>query len=545
MSTQEIVTQIPPSGAKTPEGRTAALTPSPSTHTAVGARRAFDVTSIRRSIILALIYFLPARAVLVLVPGRQYLDYDIWWHLRTAADILHRHAVPHTESFSAYGMGKPWIAYSWLFELITYGFYRWLGLVGTILLVGLIATAIGVVLHRTIQKRMGGFAGPIALTAVGIIITGQFLHVRPWLFTILFFLFEVDILFGALVDEPEVQSPNRLWILPPLFVLWANIHIQFVYGLAVLGVAAVVQDLTLASGPEGPRIIAARNKNRHVLWLVTAASFLATFLNPYTWRIYAPVFQIAGDRVTYNLVNELGPPSFRSPLDYFLVILIMAAAFVLARARFRGALFAGVLLLGTTVVSLHSGRDKWVALVVALLILASAFKGSGAKTVPITRWQRVAAITLAGLAIFANAKGLGVSNDRLEAGVAQTFPVKAADFVAQHKLGGPLLNYFDFGGYLIWKLPNLPVSMDGRTNVYGGELVKRNIDLWEGRSGWRDNPDLKAANLVIGSANLPLSYDLKFDPAFQLVYEDSTAVVFTRKTPLTASATLAPATPRP
>ena len=535
MSTQDITAQLP---ASTNAGVTTSAPPKQ-------ASIPVNPASIRRSIILALIYFLPARAVLLMVPGRLYLDYDIWWHLRTAADIIHRHALPHTDSFSAFGMGKPWIAYSWLFELIVYGFYRWLGLVGSIVFVGLIATAIGVVLYQAIQKRVGGFAGPVTLTAVGIIATAEFFHVRPWLFTILFFIIEVDLLFGALVDEPKVESPRRLWILPPLFMLWANIHVQFIYGLAVLGVAAVTQGLSLVSGPQGPRIISAPNKDRHLLWLITAASFLATFLNPYTWRIYAPVFQYAGDRATYNLINELGPPTFRSPLDYLLIVTIMAAVFALARARFRGTVFAGVLLLGTTMVSLHSGRDKWVAMVVSLVIIASGFGRSGTQAIPISRWQRLAAIAMAGLAIFGNAKSLGVSNDRLDAGAAQTFPVKAADFVLQEKLAGPLLNYFDFGGYLIWKLPNLPVSMDGRTNVYGGELVKRNIDVWEGKDGWRDNPDLKSANLVIGPSKLPLSYNLKFDPDFQLVYEDSTAVVFTRKTPLTASTTLDPTTPQP
>lgn len=43
-------------------------------------------------------------------------DADIWWHLRTCQWILNHGQVPATDPFSAFGLGKPWIAYSWLFE---------------------------------------------------------------------------------------------------------------------------------------------------------------------------------------------------------------------------------------------------------------------------------------------------------------------------------------------------------------------------------------------------------------------------------------------
>src|SRR3981081_2146378 len=39
-------------------------------------------------------------------------DPDIWWHLATGRGILQHHAVPMTDPFSSYGLGKPWIDYS-------------------------------------------------------------------------------------------------------------------------------------------------------------------------------------------------------------------------------------------------------------------------------------------------------------------------------------------------------------------------------------------------------------------------------------------------
>ena len=58
---------------------------------------------------------------------------------------------------------------------------------------------------------------------------------RSWLFSILFFTVEISILFH--VRRTEKIAP--LLALPPLFALWANLHMQFIYGLAALGLFLV------------------------------------------------------------------------------------------------------------------------------------------------------------------------------------------------------------------------------------------------------------------------------------------------------------------
>ena len=55
----------------------------------------------------------------------------------------------------------------------------------------------------------------------------------PWLFTILFFTLELDILMHV---RRTGRARELMW-LPVIFALRANIHIQFVDGLMVLGLA--------------------------------------------------------------------------------------------------------------------------------------------------------------------------------------------------------------------------------------------------------------------------------------------------------------------
>jgi hypothetical protein len=520
---RQVIAEQPSIASRTEESQERKATP------VLSAERQDDF--LRRTVLLALAYALPAVfAITTLTLGAGSANPDLWWHLATGRWIVEHHALLRTDPFSAFGMGKPYVAYSWLYGLVIYRAYSWFGLVGPAVCVVLLASAIGMVLYEAIRRRMGGFSGPIALTAAGAVMLMRFFSAMPLLVSILLFAIEMDILFGEIVDEPRKSQRWRVWLLPVLFVLWVNIHVQFIYGLAVLVFAAVMQGVALARGPEGLQLAVAPTANRFKLWLVTATSVAATFLNPYSWRIYGVVLAYARDHIPFKYVTELRAPNFRSPVDYLLILTVLLAAFILGRVRFRGNLFAGVLLAGTTVVSLRAQHDEWAVLVVALLIIAVGCRRFGPElTVP--RRQRVFAALLALLFVLAWAKRRDVSDRRLEADAAASFPEKAAGFVLQQGLRGPLFNDFNWGGYLIWRLPGLPVSMDGRTNVHGGPRTERNIRTWSCMANWKADADLRSANLVIGPPTVPLAYALKFEPDFQVVYQDATAIVFTRKNP--------------
>ena len=128
----------------------------------------------------------------------------------------------------------------------------------------------------------------------------------------------------------------------------------------------------------------------------------------------------------------------------------------------------------------------------------------------------------------------GLSEEKLRQGEANVFPKRACDEVLKGGYDGPLYNSFNWGGYLIWRLyteddRQLKVSIDGRTNLHGEERIRRALDTWAGRKGWRDDPELASARLVIIEATAPLCELLRTDTRFRRVYEDEQAVVFVRR----------------
>jgi hypothetical protein len=124
---------------------------------------------------------------------------------------------------------------------------------------------------------------------------------------------------------------------------------------------------------------------------------------------------------------------------------------------------------------------------------------------------------------------LDLSTDHLQQAVAENYPARAAAVVEQRGYRGPLFNEYGWGSYLIWRLPGLPVSIDGRADLHGPERIRRNVETMSGLRGWDTDTELAAANSIIIRANAALASLLRLDPRFELVHEDPVAAVFIRR----------------
>ncbi len=251
--------------------------------------------------------------------------------------------------------------------------------------------------------------------------------------------------------------------------------------------------------------------------MLTNLCILATLLNPYHVRLYGVVVEYATQPGPFNLINELKALEFRGPYDWATLALAGAAAFALGRRKKLGS-FEVMLLISSAYFSFRARRDLWFVVVAALAILAG---GPRAAVAEAQRFRRTPLLRLTWAAALAALMAVVVwrqelSETRLQRTVAAVYPARAADFVIAQNCTGPVYNHLNWGGYLIWRWPHLPVAIDGRTNLHGEERLQRNDDTWDARPGWRDDPELEAANLVIGAPSLPLTALLRRDDRFAL-----------------------------
>ncbi len=473
--------------------------------------------AIRRIALLSLLYLIPSVQAMLPVD-----DPDIWWRFRTGEWIVENHNVPYQDYFSAFATGKPWVEYSWPFELIVYLVHRQFGLSGLVFFVVAMALLIAFVAHQLARRFGLSLILEVALVGLALGAMKPLMSPRPWLFTIIFFTVEL-----LIIDSARQTGKDRyLWFLPLLFIVWANFHIQFVYGLGVLGLLFIESLSGRYINWFGFKLEVSSLK-AHRIALVTLLCVLATLLTPYHLLLYRQVLDyVLGESGLFDYSQELHPMFFRSPANWIVLLLTLSAAFSLGWRR-TSSPFPTLLLLMGAVLAFRARRDAWVLAVIAISVVGDCVRASGYRGhFKFSKWQIACSAILCALVLYLTSHGRQISEERLQTVVERKFPVKAVEYVKSNRLSGPLFNHLDWGGFLIWSLPDHPVAMDGRINLYGEKLVQRSLNTWQGREGWRSDPDLLKANLVISDKFRPLIYLLRTDPHFKIAYEDSTAIVF-------------------
>jgi hypothetical protein len=481
-----------------------------------------------QTLILIALYVVPALLCLRLA---AVSDTDLGFHLRTGEWMFENRAVPQMNLclFSIPGAGKSWASYSWLYELLIFQLNQRLGLVGVMIYATGMVVLIAVALQRLVCHLQTDFTLAALQTLLATYCITRLYTPRPWMFSVLFFILQVDLLMQA----RKTGRPQRLLWLPVIYALWSNLHIQFIDGLVVLAIASAETLIALRWSGVQSRIRAS--------WMcgISVACVLAVMANPYGWKIYQFAYDLAAQPGVLKYVSEFQPLPFRGSDDWGVLLLALGATAVLAWGR-SFAFFESMLLVFATYVSFRSQRDLWVLVIAASAILAGRLKGDEKNRFQLPRFAAPLIAFGTGFAIWIGFLALHVDQAHLSKKLAENLPVHAVEVVKEKGWSGPLYNDFNWGGYLIWAL-RMPVGIDGRAALYGDERIDHSISTWSGQRDWNSDPDLAKAGLVIGPVNMPLTQLLRMDPRFQLTYEDKLAAVFVARKNLSSAAAATPA----
>ena len=442
---------------------------------------------------------------------------DVWWHLSTGSWILQNHAIPHTGLFSQYA-DLPWIASSWLFDVLLAATYKVMGLRALPVLLMAFKIAIAVVTFVLARgSRLNFWPAVVLATAAQYAIPG--LPPGPVLGSIVLFAIELALLSSC----RRTGNARQLFWLPLLFVLWANLDIGFMFGLLVLLLfCAVVFGEEVgwrsAEAPAVPLRTAAP---------VIAASFLATFFTPYSFHLYAAVSRELWSVAPY--VRELRAMSFRRPQDYVLLLLAMAAFFSLGRRRSRD-FFQILLMICCLALAFTRQRDTWLLALASVAVIAdalpitlpSAEKERGGR---LWRWEALAIAGLVLISFVLVAITRIPGREALLNKVADNFPVRACDYIRANHLPPPLFNAYDWGGFLTWYLPDYPVSIDSRVELYGEEINSRHFKLIIAEIPLNADPSFANARTVLLPRNSPMAIALSGLPQFKVAYQDDVTMV--------------------
>jgi hypothetical protein len=465
----------------------------------------------------------------VFYEGRAFfVDPDLWWHIKVGQNVLATHHWPTTDPFSFTVGGAPWMAYEWLGDAVIGVVARYGGLLGLNVFLIVLASIVMLALYSYTTLRSGN--SKAGFVASGLLCSLAFasFNLRPQMFG---YLFLVLVLIA--LERFRQGKPQALWFLPPLFVVWINTHGSWIIGLGVIFVFLTggLMEFRIG-GIEAKRWSVAERIRLELIFLLCLAAIPFT---PYGTRLAAYPFTVAST-LPLNVGNvlEWQPMPFNIAGGKLFLGVVIAFFVLQMMFQFTWRLAEVALCFGGILLSCLHVRF----LLLFVPFFAPLFATMLARWLP--PYDKKKDHYILNAILMTVVIGAMVRYFPTRAGVekivAKTFPVHAVEYLHQHPVPGPMYNSYGFGGYLIWKLPEQKVFIDGRGDLYedGGAFGE-----------YLQVADLKpAAWLVLQAHGIqscllesaePLSTVLAAHPDWEKRYTDGVSTLFVRRSAATLS----------
>jgi hypothetical protein len=475
------------------------------------------------------------------------LDPDLWWHLANGRLIVSTASIPHVDVYSFSAAGQPWVMHEWLADLAMYVLYQRGGLPLMVAVFAAVVTASAVCLYLLVRQSRLAPTAAATITLVGALAGSTAWGARPQLLNVL--------CCGLLLLGLSHYRAGRLsaWMLPPFIWLWANLHSAFLVGviISLLFLAGEIVD-HWRSRPDAmpwPRLTV-------LGWAIAAGAGLAV-VNPFGIQTVLFSLGTLTSPLIQNNIQEWASPDFHSMAGMMfegLVFLLLAG---LATGRVKARSSEWLIAFALLYLALASQRHVPLFVLGAAPLLGrcgQALVGLAAAMLPPVLDRPAAQAALRWTPMRPNAPGLalGAINlallivvgagmvwyralpnlqpDRQAQAISDALPVAATD--ALQALGRPVrvFNYYDYGGYLVWRLfpDGGRVFIDGRVEVYGSQVFTRYLQVSYLTPAWPDVIATSHPDAIILPNAHPLTGILRQEADWQVLRRDAVATVFTR-----------------
>jgi hypothetical protein len=449
---------------------------------------------------------------------QQFTESDLWWHLRNAHTLLHYHSFSPIDTYSFTAAGTPWISFEWLSEVAYFFAFTTLGLRGMLLLFFLLLVAIySAVYYRS--WRAGADCKDAAITTFGAICLGG-VSIGPR--TLLFGWLCMTAL--LLVLDRFHRSGKGLWLLPPLFALWINLHGSWPFGVVVLAVAIVSG---LFDGQWG--LVEAhrwRPGELRQLFFVFAASTAALFVNPFGYKLVLyPLDLLLHQQGVMNLIEEWTPVRFGTVNGTLAlgVIFGLIAAALFSRRPWR---LDDVLL---TAFALWAGLSHVRFMFFAGLIIMPILAPRLHVFPPYERERDKPRLNFTIMMALSAAMAYYFPSEvKLQQKVDEEFPQSALAFMKQHQVSGRIFNQYKFGGYMELNSPEFKTFIDGRADLFTHTGVFYDYLKATGLQDSLEILDKYDVRYVLLQPGEPMVYMLQHSADWNTLYCDKVAVLLGR-----------------
>lgn len=449
-----------------------------------------------------------------LVSFRSTYEPDLWWHLAQGREVAAGRLV-RTNLFSFAYRNYPQPYTSWLFDLGAYGLYTRLGAAAIQTAQALaIAAALGTVAAAC--RVRSSTAATIAAIAVGWVILEPRALPRPYLLSWLGLAACVYLIERARADH----SSRPLFWAPLVIAVWANIHVECLFGVALIGLFGLFEWLF-------PRDLPREHAVRVIG--VSAVALLATAANPYGFGLLQYLYENTFVPQVLSIA-ELQPPYYPNYRGFF--AWTMAGA-ILVALRWRRLTPSEI---PAAAIFAFMGWGYLRLTPLLFLVTAPLVARCFDDLLQGARRRSLAAIASVAAALLLSRVPVPTLVRQLHAGgnaltPPALFSETAMQFARDRGLVGPVFTSINLGGYVAWKLyPSAQIFVDARLQAYPPAHFRAIVEASSDPAAWDAmTSGVDWAVLSLPRVN-PLSGVGRFDAArWGTAYRDEAIEIVVRR----------------
>lgn len=466
---------------------------------------------------------------------RVPLDTDFWWHINAGRATISQQSPLLHDIFSYTRSDVPWINHSWLSEVFYYLIYKLFGSAGIMILVAVVATATTMIVFKLLK---GSVLVRAFLTVFSVLLMAVIWSPRPQLFS-LFFL-ALLVWFEQKLDKQ--RNNIYLIVIPVLFMVWANFHAGFILGVAYLGLVLFGKTIDYYLNPNKTDI-----KNKSIITSLKLLLFsgILTLINPNGINVWVVQFKTIGVSSLQDFISEWASPNFhelfQQPFLWVWLIFVFFISTGILSLPFE-KIFPLIFFGGLGFISRRNIAPFAIIIIPLLSEVIVAFYDKTVKdalsrkfirnitlknTKPKPLLQKIINLTMIFIiAIITAIKIVYLSNPFvLQDYEEKNFPFQAVRNIDPDEyMNRNLLNSYAWGGYISWYQPAIKVYVDGRTDLFGDDIILDWITMVNADSGWENLFNNYQIEWVILENDRPIIKELRINQ-WELVYQDNLSII--------------------
>lgn len=456
-------------------------------------------------------------------------DSDLGWHLKYGQYFVNHLSVLRKNIYSSEMIGYKWVNHSWATDIFTYITFNNFGFWGLSVAGALVMVFTFYFFQKAAKLSFWqtAFVFPIMLFLEDPLTIVSF---RSQLLSLL----GLGVLY-FLLSKYEDGRKKLIFITLPLFLLWSNLHGEFILGLAVFSVWILfhLARQKLTSTKNIKEII---NEEKIIISAFFGAIF-ATLINPFGIGIYQEIIRHFGNPFQKYII-EWTPLDKFSPLWWILVIwgaviLINLVILKLKKQLTQFLPYIGILLI-LYLLSFWMRRYAWPMYLLSIPVTSYLFK----ILTPANKKFSSIIATCALLLLYFYLVMIKIPYQQLNSMSWSRYCLQyvrcspeSAEFLKKQKFTGNLLTFYNWGGWLIWNYPEIKPSMDGRMPFWKDEKgYSAFAEYYPLEQNWKE-VDKSKYDIVYITPSKPIHKQmmkLVEEKKWKIAYQDEYAFIFVR-----------------